>query len=30
MSGWERVRVSFPECLEILGQLAAVDRTGQR
>jgi coenzyme F420 hydrogenase subunit beta len=30
MSGWERVRVSFPECLEILGQLAAVDRTEQR
>jgi len=24
MSGWKRVSVSFPSCLEVLGQLASV------
>lgn len=27
LRGWERVSVSFPECLDVLGQLARVERT---
>ena len=26
LSGWERVKVSFPDCLDVLGQLASVTR----
>jgi len=29
MSGWEKISVSFPGCLELLGQLASVSHFEQ-